>query len=91
MPAIMDDPESPTIHRVSGALPYRDPSNPTLPPDVRPRQVAQTLLKYLSDQLAKEIEGGDTYPMIDPMPENTLVERNAVDYSKGREGAALAN
>lgn len=84
----MDDPESPTIHRVSGALPYPDPSNPTLPPDVRPRQVTlrdrqtvativpfvskdqvpQTLLQYLSDQLAKEIEGGDTYPMIDPMP-----------------------
>ncbi|KAK7968946.1 putative SPT10-transcription regulatory protein [Apiospora saccharicola] len=88
MPAIMDDPESPTIHRVSGTLPYPDPNNPTLPPDVRPRQVTlrdrqtvativpfvstdqvpQTLLKYLSDQLAKEIEGGDTYPMIEPMP-----------------------
>ncbi|KAK8140163.1 hypothetical protein PG984_000229 [Apiospora sp. TS-2023a] len=88
MPAIMDDPESPTIHRVSGTLPYPDPNNPTLPLDVRPRQVTlrdrqtvativpfvskdqvpQTLLKYLSDQLAKEIEGGDTYPMIEPMP-----------------------
>lgn len=83
----MDDPEIPTIHRISGTLPYPDPNNPTLPPDVRPRQVTlrdrqtmativpfvskdqvpQTLLKYLSDQLAKEIEGGDTYPMIDPM------------------------
>ncbi|KAK8875010.1 acetyltransferase [Apiospora arundinis] len=88
MPAMLDDPESPTIHRVSGALPYPDPNNPALPTDVRPRQVTlrdrqtvativpfvskdqvpPTLLKYLSDQLAKEIEGGDTYPMIDPMP-----------------------
>lgn len=85
---MLDDPESPTIHRVSGSLPYPDPSNPALPSDVRPRQVTlrdrqtvativpfvskdqvpPTLLKYLSDQLAKEVEGGDTYPMIDPMP-----------------------
>lgn len=31
-------------------------------------QVPPSLLAYLSDQLAKEIEGGDTYPMIEPMP-----------------------
>ncbi|KAI1073998.1 hypothetical protein F5B20DRAFT_565183 [Whalleya microplaca] len=88
MPAIMDDPSSPTIHRVSGAAPYPDPSNPELPPSIVPRQVTlrdrqtiatlipfisrdqvpPSLLAYLSDQFAKEVEGGDTYPMIEPMP-----------------------
>lgn len=88
MPAIMDDPDAPTIYRVSGAPPYPDPANPTLPANVVPRQVTlrdrqtvatvvpfasrtqvpPSLLLYLSDQFRKEIEGGDTYPMIDPMP-----------------------
>ncbi|KAI5921967.1 hypothetical protein F4810DRAFT_721720 [Camillea tinctor] len=88
MPAIMDDPASPTIHRVSGVTPYPDPNKPELPPSITPRQVTlrdrqtiativpfvsrdqvpTSLLAYLSDQFAKEIEGGDTYPMIDPMP-----------------------
>ncbi|KAI0905305.1 hypothetical protein F4823DRAFT_145412 [Ustulina deusta] len=88
MPAIMDDPSAPTIHRVSGTLPYPDPDRPALPAGIRPRQVTlrdrqsiatvvpfvsrdqvpPSLLRYLSDQFAKEIEGGDTYPMIDPMP-----------------------
>ncbi|KAI1441367.1 hypothetical protein F5Y02DRAFT_399951 [Annulohypoxylon stygium] len=88
MPAIMDDPSSPTIYRVTGQTPYPDPNKPELPPNVLPRQVTlrdrQTiatvvpfasrdqvpvsLLAYLSDQFAKEIEGGDTYPMIEPMP-----------------------
>ncbi|KAI1344481.1 hypothetical protein F5Y15DRAFT_112908 [Xylariaceae sp. FL0016] len=88
MPAIMDDPSSPTIHRVSGATPYPDPKKPELPPTICPRhvtlrdrqtiativpfvsrdQVPTSLLAYLSDQFAKEIEGGDTYPMIEPMP-----------------------
>ncbi|KAI4858641.1 hypothetical protein F4820DRAFT_442044 [Hypoxylon rubiginosum] len=88
MPAIMDDPSSPTIYRVSGQAPFPDPGRPELPPNVLPRQVIlrdrqtiatvvpfasrhevpASLLAYLSDQFAKEIEGGDTYPMIDPMP-----------------------
>ncbi|KAI1634554.1 hypothetical protein F4809DRAFT_665398 [Biscogniauxia mediterranea] len=88
MPAVMDDPANPTIHRVSGATPYPDPNKPELPPSISPRQVTlrdrqtiatvvpfvscdqvpASLLAYLSDQFAKEIEGGDTYPMIDPMP-----------------------
>ncbi|KXJ90312.1 histone acetyltransferase-like protein [Microdochium bolleyi] len=88
MPAIMDDPASPTIHRVSGAAPFPDPGNPTLPTGVEPRQVVlrdrqtiativpfasreqvpPSLLEYLCAQFAKEIEGGDTYPMIEPMP-----------------------
>lgn len=31
-------------------------------------QVPLSLLQYLSDQFAKEIEKGDTYPMMEPMP-----------------------
>ncbi|KAI0127586.1 hypothetical protein BJ170DRAFT_380044 [Xylariales sp. AK1849] len=88
MPAIMDDPASPTIYRVSGAAPFPEPGNPGFPTSIAPRQVTlrdrqtiativpfasssqvpASLLKYLSDQFAKEIEGGDTYPMIEPMP-----------------------
>ncbi|KAK3935125.1 protein SPT10 [Diplogelasinospora grovesii] len=88
MPAIMDDPDTRTIYRVSGALPYPDPAHPSLPPSIVPRhvtlrdrqtvatvvpfasrhQVPESLLRYLNDQFNKEIEGGDTYPMMDPMP-----------------------
>ncbi|KAL8404722.1 hypothetical protein RB594_009548 [Gaeumannomyces avenae] len=88
MPAMMDDPYTPTIYRVSGEPPFPDPQNPSLPPTIVPRQVTLrdrqtvativpfasqlqvplTLLQYLSDQFKKEVEGGDTYPMIEPMP-----------------------
>ncbi|KAL1859061.1 Protein spt10 [Diaporthe australafricana] len=88
MPAMMDDPASPTIYRVGGEPPYPDPNCPSLPASIAPRQVTlrdrqtvativpfvsrqqvpASLLKYLSDQFAKEVENGDTYPMIDPMP-----------------------
>lgn len=88
MPAILDDPATPTIYRVSGEPPYPDPNKPALPTNIVPRQVTlrdrqtvatvvpfisqeqvpPSLLLYLSDQLAKEIEKGDTYPMMDPMP-----------------------
>jgi GNAT superfamily N-acetyltransferase len=87
MPAIMDDPSSPTIYRVSGPAPYPEPGKPGFPTSIKPRQVTlrdrqtiatvlpfasssqvpPSLLKYLSDQFAKEIEGGDTYPMVEPM------------------------
>ncbi|OBT81078.1 hypothetical protein VE02_10269, partial [Pseudogymnoascus sp. 03VT05] len=80
MPAIIDDPTTPTIYRRSG-------TSPPLPPDLTPRQVTlrdrttiatiipfssrygvpPTLLQYLSDTMNKEIEGGDTYPMMDTM------------------------
>ena len=40
----------------------------TVVPFVSRDQVPPSLLAYLSDQFSKEIEGGDTYPMIDPMP-----------------------
>ncbi|EHK23327.1 uncharacterized protein TRIVIDRAFT_124876, partial [Trichoderma virens Gv29-8] len=86
MPAAVDDPASPTIHRVSGQPPFPDPNNPILPPDIVPRQVTlrdrQTvativpfasrhqipvsLVVYLCAQINKEIDGGDTYPLMDP-------------------------
>ncbi|KAK1767475.1 hypothetical protein QBC33DRAFT_451202 [Phialemonium atrogriseum] len=88
MPAILDDPDAPTIYRVSGDPPYPDPALPSLPPSVVPRhvtlrdrqtvasvvpfasryQVPDSLLRYLNDQFNKEIEGGDTYPMMETMP-----------------------
>lgn len=39
----------------------------TIVPFPSPHQVPASLLAYLSDQLNKEIEMGDTYPMIDTM------------------------
>ncbi|RKK79093.1 hypothetical protein BFJ69_g5066 [Fusarium oxysporum] len=86
MPAMLDDPASPTIYRVSGQPPYPDPNNPGLPAEMPPRrvtlrdrqtvativpfsskhQVPESLIAYLCDQINKEIEGGDTYPMMDP-------------------------
>ncbi|KAK1753145.1 hypothetical protein QBC47DRAFT_424493 [Echria macrotheca] len=88
MPAMLDDPATPTIYRVSGEPPYPDPSHPSYPANITPRhvtlrdrqtvatvipfasrdQVPESLLRYLSDQFNKEIEGGDTYPMMDTMP-----------------------
>jgi hypothetical protein len=40
----------------------------TIIPFSSPDQVPVSLISYLCDQLNKEIEKGDTYPMIDPMP-----------------------
>ncbi|KAF7504803.1 hypothetical protein GJ744_001736 [Endocarpon pusillum] len=40
----------------------------TLVPFFSPNQVPGRLRSYLCDQLNKEIEGGDTYPMINPLP-----------------------
>lgn len=40
----------------------------TLVPFISVAQVPHGLLGYLSDQLNKEIEKGDTYTMIDPIP-----------------------
>ncbi|EXJ60170.1 acetyltransferase [Cladophialophora yegresii CBS 114405] len=44
----------------------------TLVPFFSPDAVPKRLLAYLSEQLNKEIEGGDTYPMIDPLPLETF-------------------
>lgn len=40
----------------------------TLLPFSSPLQVPPSLLAYLSDQLNREIEKGDTYPMVDALP-----------------------
>ncbi|KIW89462.1 uncharacterized protein Z519_09618 [Cladophialophora bantiana CBS 173.52] len=44
----------------------------TLIPFFSPDAVPKRLLAYLSEQLNKEIEGGDTYPMINPLPLETF-------------------
>lgn len=40
----------------------------TIIPYSSPTQVPPPLLAYLSDQFASEIEKGDTYPMLEPLP-----------------------
>ncbi|KAH5505651.1 hypothetical protein HBI29_134510 [Parastagonospora nodorum] len=40
----------------------------TIIPFSAPVQVPLTLLAYLCDQLGREIEKGDTYPMVEPLP-----------------------
>ena len=40
----------------------------TIIPFSAPNQVPLTLMTYLCDQLGREIEKGDTYPMVDPLP-----------------------
>ncbi|KAF1365081.1 hypothetical protein EJ07DRAFT_161194 [Lizonia empirigonia] len=40
----------------------------TILPFSAPNQVPVTLLAYLCDQLGREIEKGDTYPMVEPLP-----------------------
>ena len=66
----------PHAHDAQPALSVGDPLQVTLRdrvtvativPFSSRHQVPATLLAYLSDQLNKEIEGGDTYPMIDTM------------------------
>lgn len=44
----------------------------TLIPFFSPDAVPQRLLAYLAEQLNKEIEGGDTYPMMNPLPIETF-------------------
>ncbi|OAA56047.1 histone acetyltransferase Spt10 [Cordyceps fumosorosea ARSEF 2679] len=86
MPAVVDDPASPTIYRVSGQPPFPDPGA-ALPDSIVPRrvtlrdrqtvatilpivsverQVPESLINYLCGQINREIEGGDTYPMMEP-------------------------
>lgn len=43
-------------------------SQATVLPFNSPTQLPASLISYLCDQFAKEIETGDTYPMLDPMP-----------------------
>ncbi|KAF2130005.1 hypothetical protein P153DRAFT_339419 [Dothidotthia symphoricarpi CBS 119687] len=44
----------------------------TIIPFSAPNQVPLTLLAYLCDQLGREIEKGDTYPMVDSLPLETF-------------------
>ncbi|QIX00736.1 hypothetical protein AMS68_006253 [Peltaster fructicola] len=91
MPALLDDPTSPAIYRLSGAPPYPSPYD-TLPLEIQPRQVTlrdrtttatlvpfsapsqvpPALTVHLCDVLNREIEKGDTYPMMDPLPVSTF-------------------
>jgi RimJ/RimL family protein N-acetyltransferase len=92
MPALLEDPLSPLVYRMSGDQPYPTTDNPHIPSSIFPRPVTlrdrstvatlipffdpadvpRRLLAYLSDNLNKEIEGGDTYPMIDTMSLETF-------------------
>lgn len=64
MPAIIDDPEAPTIYRVSGEPPFPDPhSKPSLPATIKPHQVTlrdeqtvATIVPFVSqDQVPKSL------------------------------------
>lgn len=63
MPAIIDDPSSPTIYRVSGEPPFPDPNKPALPANIKPRQVTlrdkqtvATVVPFISrDQVPKSL------------------------------------
>jgi hypothetical protein len=77
MPATHEDPTAPVI-----ATPKELPATitprqvtlrdrvtvATLLPVSSVEEAPRSLLSYLSDQLNKEIDKGDTYPMIDPIP-----------------------
>lgn len=106
MPAVVDDPASPTIYRVSGQPPFPDPHLPALlPADILPRkvtlrdrqtvatilpvvsarrQVPASLVTYLCGQINREIEGGDTYPMMD-----TFTPAGFADYWFQNFGAVM--
>ncbi|RMD41990.1 hypothetical protein DV735_g3136, partial [Chaetothyriales sp. CBS 134920] len=90
--ALLDDPTSPLVYRMSGQGPYPTPENPHIPSSIFPRPVTlrdrvtiatlipffsphdvpRRLLSFLCDNLNKEIEGGDTYPMVNPLPLDTF-------------------
>ncbi|KAH8697139.1 putative histone acetyltransferase Spt10 [Talaromyces proteolyticus] len=77
MPAAHEDPDAPVI-----ASPKEVPATicprqvtlrdrvtvATLVPFSSADEVPRSLLSYLTEQLNREIEKGDTYPMIDPIP-----------------------
>ncbi|KAF9700539.1 hypothetical protein EKO04_001976 [Ascochyta lentis] len=77
MPAMLDDPTSaPTLHKVDKAAHALTPSHVTLkdhtPATILPftslSQVPRSLTAFLHAQLSAEIEGGDTYPMLEALP-----------------------
>jgi GNAT superfamily N-acetyltransferase len=78
MPAMLDDPTSPPIlHKVDEAAHNLTPEHVTLKdgtttatilPFTSLSQVPPSLVAFLHAQLSAEIEGGDTYPMLDALP-----------------------
>ncbi|RDA94594.1 hypothetical protein CP533_2404 [Ophiocordyceps camponoti-saundersi (nom. inval.)] len=87
MPAMLDDPARPPIRQwpssetIKGPLPkarcvtLRDGhTKATILPFTSPQQVPASLLEFLSDQFNKEIEAGDTYPMVDTMSATVFAE-----------------
>lgn len=78
MPAMLDDPTSPPIlHKVDKAahefisehVTLKDgTSTATILPFTSLDQVPPSLVAFLHAQLSAEIEGGDTYPMLDALP-----------------------
>lgn len=77
MPGVHEDLEAPVIPSPKGfpgticprQVTLRDRvTAATLVPFSSAAEVPRSLLCYLSDQLNKEIEKGDTYTMIDPIP-----------------------
>jgi hypothetical protein len=80
MPAMLDDPTSPPIRRTHTAPDFpprhvtlRDGSTKaTILPFTALSQIPPSLVAFLCSQLALEIEGGDTYPMVDALPLETF-------------------
>lgn len=78
MPAMLDDPTSPPIlYKVDEAAHKFTPSHVTLHDGTTPAtilpftsltQVPPSLVAFLHAQLSAEIEGGDTYPMLEALP-----------------------
>lgn len=77
MPAMLDDPTSPPIlHKLDAAAHTFTPAHVTLkngsPATIIPftslPQVPESLVAFLHAQLSAEIEGGDTYPMLEALP-----------------------
>ncbi|KAF3046278.1 hypothetical protein E8E11_002973 [Didymella keratinophila] len=77
MPAMLDDPTSPPIlHKVDRRAHELTPEHVTLKngsaatilPFISLDQVPKSLVAFLHAQLSTEIEGGDTYPMLEALP-----------------------
>jgi hypothetical protein len=76
MPAMLEDPTSPPIPRIQQPPAFAPKhvvlkdgtTKATIISFTSLSQAPSSLVSYLCPQLAAEIEAGDTYPMLDPMP-----------------------
>jgi GNAT superfamily N-acetyltransferase len=77
MPAMLDDPSSPPIMRqvdvaahafAPAHVTLKNGSQATIVPFNSLSQVPPSLVAFLHAQLSAEIEGGDTYPMLEALP-----------------------